>query len=68
MNETIVLCPFYMEDRRKGVGIKCQGLYDGTENTITFKNQEQKIKHKKKYCETFEYNECRYAKVLMEEE
>lgn len=67
-SKEIVICPFYKKKRNRENEIRCQGLYEGTDNAIGFKNETERITHSRRFCESFNYKNCKHAKRLMEEE
>lgn len=44
--------------------IRCEGLKKGGHIVLEFKTEEQRMKHRKCFCATYNYKECPIAKAL----
>lgn len=60
MNEGYVICPFYTSHANKR--IRCEGAIFNTKLTVIFPSEDERRRHYARYCETFLYEKCPYAK------
>jgi len=60
--DKIAVCPFYL--RESGRSITCEGLTDGVDNSVKFRDENSKKGWFDKYCGCFGYVHCPYARYL----
>lgn len=58
-----VLCPFYMTDTCRPVSIKCEGISDNNNLTLTFRLKDDKISYMREFC-TSCYKNCYLYKII----
>ncbi len=60
--EQDVVCPFYVGENKQN--IFCEGLTDCMEQVCKFNTPGHKRSYQLKYCKSFDYCKCEYAKLL----
>lgn len=65
----IVICPYYQSE--DPLHIKCEGIVQisnvRTDFVMRFPSKEQKRQWQIKHCETYQYCDCPYAKMISEQ-
>lgn len=57
-----VICPFFHD--LSGHSIRCEGVIAETKVITSFGNIRAMKKHRRKFCNTFDYEKCDLCKVL----
>ncbi len=57
-----VICPFFFD--LSGHSIRCEGIIKDTKVSTSFGNVRAMKKHRRKFCNTFDYEKCELCKVL----
>ena len=63
--QCLVNCPFYITDTHRPVTIKCEGISDNNNLTLTFRLKDDKISYMREFC-TSCYKNCYLYKVIYE--
>ena len=58
------ICPFYRANQRQE--IFCEGIKECTRLHLGFADPASLEDYRKQYCESYEYGDCRIAKMLAE--
>lgn len=63
---TYAICPYFVSEDI--LSIRCESIVqeNNATNVMRFKNAGQKKAWLKRYCETYHYCDCPYAKILEE--
>lgn len=61
---TYAICPYFQSEDM--LSIRCEGIVkeNNSTNVMRFKNSGLKKAWLKRYCETYQFGKCPYAKVL----
>lgn len=59
-----IKCPYFISEGRKT--ITCEGLTEGVNWRQVFPTEQVKRGHTKKFCRTYQYEECPAAKEISE--
>ena len=56
------ICPYYKSIRDRQ--IQCESCVKKTRQVFVFKSQGEAIRHKRMYCDSYNWELCEYAEVL----
>lgn len=60
------VCPFYQTYRDRE--IQCESCVKRTRLLLVFRNKTEAIRHKRSFCDTYEWGECPNAKHRLDED
>ncbi len=63
-NSVLFICPFYRSER--GNCLTCEGMIKYSTNRTCFTKKAMLERHKQKYCYTYNYKGCHWARLLEE--
>lgn len=58
----VIICPYFQRESEQK--ISCEGVVKDSTTLLKFCSEEEKRRHRRMYCQSYEYEKCPLAKIL----